>query len=254
MRKFAVDLAKRAGNILAANFRKDSDLPKIRSTVKDIVTRYDEMVDEFITKEITQHYPDHNILTEESGATNKGSRYGWIVDPLDGTVNFACGNPFFCVNLAVLKDDTLLLGVTYAPSLGELFVAERGKGAFLNGERISISSVGDLQHSYVFMCEGKERNRTRTGRINAALYTRVRDLRKLGSAGIEAAWVACGRGDAYVTPKIESWDIAAGVLLVQEAGGKVTDFKGKEWEVRPIDLILSNGKVHEQVRSLVEDL
>ena len=253
-RKFAIELATQAGKALAAHFRKDRELLSLRKTVKEITTRHDKESDKMITKAISEKYPTYNIWTEESGVINRGSEYTWIVDPLDGTVNFASGNPLFCLTIALLRKSEPILGVTYAPIIDELYVAERGKGAFLNRERISVSTTEKLEECYAYFCEGGDKNRLRTGEINGTIYPKVRDLRKLGSAGLESAWVACGRGDAYVTTKIEPWDVASGVLLVREAGGKVTDLKGKAWRTERSDLIFSNGRVHESILELVRDL
>lgn len=252
--EFAVELATRAGDALAAHFRKDRELLGLRRTVKGITTKYDEESDRMIIKAISEKYPSYNIWTEESGVTNRGSEYTWIVDPLDGTVNFASCNPLFCVTIALLRKGEPILGVTYAPVIDELFAAERGRGAFLNREEISVSAAEKLKECYVYFCEGGDRNRLRTGEINGAVYPQVKDLRKLGSAGLEAAWIACGRGDAYVTTKIEPWDIAAGVLLVREAGGKVTDFSGRAWKPERSDLVFSNGRIHERILELVRGM
>lgn len=253
-RKFAVELATRAGKALAAHFRKDRELLDLRKTVKEITTKYDKESDKMIAKALSEKYPAYNVWTEESGVINRGSEYTWIADPLDGTVNFASDNPLYCVTIALLRKNEPILGVTYAPIIDELYVAESGKGAFLNRERISVSTTEKLEECYAYFCEGGDKNRLRTGKINGAIYPKVRDLRKLGSAGLEAAWVACGRGDAYVTTKIEPWDVAAGVLLVREAGGKVTDFRGGAWKTERSDLVFSNGRVHESILELVRDL
>ncbi len=252
--EFAAELATRAGKVLASNFRRDPELLNLRRTAKGITTRYDEASDELIVNAISEEYPSHNIWTEETGIVDKGSEYTWIADPLDGTTNFASGNPLFCVTIALLKKKEPVLGVTYAPAIGELYTAEKGKGAFLNGERISVSTTERLEECYVYFCEGGDRNRVRTRRVNCAIYPRVKDLRKLGSAGLEAAWVACGRGDAYATTKIEPWDIAASVLIVEEAGGKVTDFKGNTWRAERSDIVFSNGRIHEHILEIVRDL
>ena len=253
-REFAVELATRAGNALAAHFREDRELTGLRRTVKGITTKYDKELDEVFVNAISEKYPTYNIWTEESGSTDKGSEYTWIADPLDGTVNFASGNPLFCVALALLKKNEPILGVTYAPAIDELFVAEKGKGAFLNRERISVSTAEKLEECYAYFCEGGDEDRLRTGKINGAVYPRVKDLRKLGSASLEAAWIACGRGDAYITTKIEPWDIAADVVLVRESGGKVTNFRGEAWRAERSDLVFSNGRVHERLLELVRGL
>jgi len=227
-------------------------LLKLRSSAKEAVTRYDKMVDELIIQEIRRQYPDHSLLTEESGLFEGDPDWLWIVDSLDGTGNFADSNHLFSVCLAVMHKGELLSGAIYAPAINELYLAEKGNGAYLNQRRIHVSEISHLGQSYLFYCEGGERDRTRTGALFSRVYPKVTDLRKLGSAGLETAWVAAAKGEAYFTTKIEPWDVAPGVLLVQEAGGKVTDFNGKPWQPETSDLVFSNGRVHTAVISLLQ--
>ena len=175
-----------------------------------------------------------------------------IVDSLDGTVNFACGNPLFALCIALLKGKRIEAGVIYCPAINELYFAEKGKGAFLNGKRISVSETGELGSSYLYLCEGGEKNRNITAELLNKVYPEVLDVRKLGSAGIEAAWVALGRGDAYITTSIEPWDVAPGVLIVKEAGGKVSDFNGNEWKPERSNMIFSNKKLHSKLVEIVK--
>jgi len=249
---FIQDLAKQAGNVLLSHFGQDKGLIKQRSTVKDAATKYDKMVDEMIIQTIRERYPDHGLLTEESGSLEGNPDWLWIVDSLDGTSDFASSNPLFSVCLAVMHQGELILGTIYAPAINELYLAEKGNGAYLNGTRIHVSETGDLRQSYVFYCEGGEKDRQITGNIFNKVYPEVIDMRKLGSAGLETAWVAAGKGEAYFTTKIEPWDVAPGVLLVREAGGKVTDFTGNEWQLRRDDLVFSNGKVHSSLLGLLQ--
>ena len=251
-REFLEGLIRRAGNKLLENFKKDSELIKMRGSVKEVVTEFDKTVDDFIRKEIESVFPEHNLMTEE-GTLDKKSEWTWIVDSLDGTSGFASGNPMFCVCIALMKKDELVMGSIYCPALDEFYFAEKDKGAYLNGERISVSDTSELDKSYVFSCEGGEKDRNKSLSLIKLLYPEVKDFRKLGSAGIEAAWVALGRGDAYVTNSIEPWDVAPGVLIVQEAGGKVTNFKGEAWKPINDDLIFSNGLIHQEILEKVKD-
>lgn len=244
-------LARKAGDILMKHFRQDWSLLKKRGTAKEVVTRYDKEVDRLIIKEIKRHYPHHSLLTEESGFLEADSDWLWIVDSLDGTGDFANFNPFFSVCLALAHRSELLLGAIYAPAVGEFYFAEKGKGAYLNGVKIQVSDVSDLSQSYIFYCEGAEKNRGRTGELLRKVYPHVTDIRKLGSAGLETAWVAAGKGEAYFTTRIEPWDVAPGVLLVQEAGGKVSDFQGHPWQPQASDLLFSNNRLHERILSLL---
>lgn len=246
------DLARKAGDVLMKHFRQDYSLFSLRSTAKEASVRYDKDVDRLIIAEIKRHYPHHSLLTEESGFLQGDPDWLWIVDSLDGTGNFANFNPFFSVCIALMHKNELLLGTIYAPAIDEFYFAEKGKGAYLNGGRIRVSDITDLSRSYIFYCEGGEKDRSKTGKIISRVYPHVMDMRKLGSAGLEIAWVATGRGEAYFTTKIEPWDVAPGVLLIQEAGGGVSDFHGDSWKLQTSDLLFSNGKVHQELLDLIK--
>jgi len=248
---FIENLVRRAGDILLSHFGKDEQLLKLRYSVKEAVTKYDKMIDELIIREIRKRYPQHSLLTEESGRLTGDPDWLWIVDSLDGTSGFASSNPLFSVCIAVMHRGELLLGTVYAPAIREFYLAEKGSGAYLNQRRIHVSETSDLGQSYLFYCEGGERDRLRTGRLLTKVYPEVTDVRKLGSAGLETAWVAAGKGEAYFTTKIEPWDVAPGVLLIQEAGGEVTDFKGNPWKLETSDLLFSNGRVHTAMLNLL---
>ncbi len=244
-------LARQAGDALMNHFRKDWALLKERGTAKDVATKYDKEVDSLIVEEIKRHCTHHSLITEESGSIQGDPDWLWIVDSLDGTGNFANFNPLFSVCIALMRRSELLLGVVYAPAIDEFYFAERGKGAYLNGIKIQVSNVSDLGQGYILYCEGGDKNKARTGELLHAVYPHVTDIRKLGSAGLETAWVAAGKREAYFTTKIEPWDVAAGVLLVQEAGGRVSDFQGKPWQPQTSDLLFSNVKLHESILRLL---
>jgi myo-inositol-1(or 4)-monophosphatase len=244
-------LSRKAGDILMKHFRQDWALLKERSTAKEAATKYDGQVDRLIVEEIKKRFPRHSLLTEESGFLQGDPEWLWIVDSLDGTGNFANFNPFFAVCLALMHQDELLLGAIYAPAIDEFYFAAKGKGAYLNGVRIRVSNVSDLNQSYILYCEGGEKDRGRTGALLHKVYPQVTDIRKLGSAGLETAWVAAGKREAYFTTRIEPWDVAPGVLLVEEAGGKVSDFQGNPWKPQTSDLLFSNNELHEKILGLL---
>jgi myo-inositol-1(or 4)-monophosphatase len=244
-------LARKAGNTLLKHFRQDWALLKERSTAKEAATKYDKEVDRLIVGEIKRYYPRHSLLTEENGFLQSDPDWLWIVDSLDGTGDIANFNPFFSVCLALMHQSELLVGVIYAPAIDEFYFAEKGNGAYLNGVKIRVSDISDLSQSYIFYCEGGERDRERTGELLHKVYPQVTDIRKLGSAGLETAWVAAGKGEAYFSTRIKPWDVAPGVLLVQEAGGKVSDFQGNPWKPQTSDLLFSNKKLHEKILSLI---
>lgn len=247
MKQFAISLSKKAGNFLLQNFRKDRSLTKKRGMAKEVHLPQDIKSDKLIISEIKRRFSKHNILTEESGFIDKKSDYTWVIGPLDGSTNFARGNPFFAVSIALMKDNDIILGVINAPFLKELYVAERGKGAYLNGKKIQVSNKSKLGECYFVSCEGGDAANVKIAKINAKFHPLVKDLRKLGSAALESASVATGGAEAYIVRQISTWDVAAGVLLVEEAGGKVTDFAGKLWKPVKSNLVFSNGKVHEKI-------
>jgi len=251
MKELIESLARKAGDTLMKHFRQDWALLKKRGTAKEVATRYDKEVDRLIVDEIKKHYPRHSLLTEESGSLQDDLDWLWIVDSLDGTGNFADFNPLFSVCIALMHQSELLLGAIYAPAIDEFYFAEKGKGAYLNGAKLQVSDVSDLSQSYILYCEGGDKDRGRTGELLQKVYPLVTDIRKLGSAGLETAWVAAGKGEAYFSTRIEPWDVAPGVLLVQEAGGKVSDFQGNPWKPLTGDLVFSNKKLHERILSLI---
>lgn len=249
----AVKVAKKSGKYLLENFRKHTDLTSRRGTPKEVVTRFDEGSDEIIKEELSKEY-SYNLLTEESGRVDRGSDCTWVVDSLDGTGNFALGNPFFSVSIALMENKELRLGVIYAPFLDELYTAEKGEGAFLNGERIKVSEVEKIQGAYFLSCEGGEKTSRRIAEINHILNPRSKDMRKLGSAAIEGSYVASKRAEGYLTTSIDPWDVAAAVLLVREAGGEVTDFKGNEWSPERQDVLMSNGLIHGKILRMIKGI
>jgi len=251
VRKFIEDLTISAGKKLLEYFGKDSASIKKRSLAKQAASKYDKLIDNLIIKKIREFYPTHSILTEESGFLKGNSEFLWVVDSLDGTGNFSNFNPFFCVCIALMKGNELILGTIYAPAIDEFYLACKTKGAYFNHKKITVSNISSLSKSYILYCEGAEINKLRVRKILNRVYPKVVDLRKLGSAGLEIAWVASGRYEAYFTTKIDPWDVAPGVLLVEEAGGKVTDFKGNFWELKRKDVLFSNKKIHSQILNLI---
>lgn len=247
MKQEAINTAKKAGDYLLKHFKKDETLFNERAMSKEIVTEYDKESDKLIISELQNAFPEHNLLTEETGKIDNNSSYTWIVDSLDGTGNFAAGNPFFSVSIALAVNNKIQLGVIYAPFLQELYVAERGKGAFLNDKKISVSGIDDFKKAYLVTCEGGSKTNQRLADIYKEVYPGVKDMRKLGSAAIEGGFVATGRADGYITLDIDPWDVAATVLITQEAGGKATDFNGESWQPEKSDLVLSNSILHEEL-------
>ncbi len=258
MLQTTISTAKKAGKFLLDNFRKDFSLIKNRSLAKEISTKYDKEADKIIISEITKKFPAHGLLTEESGLIENNklskSEYLWIIDSLDGTSNFSLGNPFFAVSIALMKKSKLVIGVVYAPFLDELYVAEKGKGATLNGREIHVSEITELKNSYLVSCEGGDKSNKRHAQVNYLFHPEIKDMRKLGSAALEACFVASGRAEAYITFNISSWDVAASILIVEESGGKATDFSGNKWKPVQSDVVISNGILHEKILERINQI
>lgn len=249
---FAQQLATEAGKELRRAYQAQSSVNTTkRFSPKRLKLIEDRTLDDWITQRIKAQYPEHAILSEESGLhTGTHSSYVWIIDPIDGSVNFSTHNPFVAISIALMIDNELMIGVIEAPLLNEQFLAVRGQGASVNGQAIQVSTTRELQEAYVVSCDGGVEDRIEAfSTMVRNYYDQVKDFRKLGSAALECAWVASGRADAYITMAIDPWDVAAGILLIQEAGGKVTTFEGKSWQPKQLDIICSNDILHEQLTS-----
>ncbi len=255
MRKVAIMAAKKSGRMLLREFEGFN-----RQTIKlkshhEILTNCDLMSEKIIINEIKKEFSGHAILSEEAGDNKKKSDYLWIIDPIDGTTNFSMHNPLFSVSIGLAHKGKIVFGVIYAPFLKEMYIAEAGKGAFLRKEKgskaikkkIKVSTIKSGKVLNAF-CHG---NRVKDVKKAIKYYGKQKlggfDCRQMGSAAIELAFVACGRIESIVIPGAHAWDVAAGILLVREAGGKVTDFKGKKWSLKSADMAASNGKVHKDL-------
>ena len=249
----AVAIARGAGAILADGFeRPGSDTGVELKGAIDLVTESDRASERYILGEIARRFPGHAVLAEESGgagAARPGQApppWRWIVDPLDGTTNFAHGLPFFCVSIALEVDGERALGVLHDPLRDETFAAVRGAGATLNGVPIRVSEAKALDRAlgctgfpYDVMEKPEE-----TIRFFAPLLPLLRGVRRLGSAALDLGYVACGRLDLFWEVKLHAWDVAAGILIVEEAGGRVTDFAGGPVAADPVEIAATNGALH----------
>jgi myo-inositol-1(or 4)-monophosphatase len=243
----ALQAITKAGKMLVRGF-KDFDRSQIAlKSRNEVLTKYDLLSEEMILHEIKSNFPMDSILSEERGRIKGVSGYLWILDPIDGTTNFSMHNPIWSVSLAIAKEDNLVFGAISAPMLGELFTAEAGQGAKLNGKSIRVSSIkdGKIINTY---CHGRALNDVKRAiKYHASQKKAGIDCRQLGSAAIELAFVAAGRVESIVIPGTNDWDVAAGSLIVKEAGGRTTDFKGKAWTLGNRDIAASNGLVHQDI-------
>jgi myo-inositol-1(or 4)-monophosphatase len=221
--------------------------------VNNLVTEADHAAEEAIFEVIKSKFPDHYILSEEKGEIIQDSEYKWIIDPIDGTVNFAHGIPLCCISIAIEHKGEIIMGAVHNPNLKESFFAEKGKGATLNDNRIHVSEQTDVMKSclvtgfpytYINMPNGPLE-------IFERFIRKGVPVRRLGSAAIDLCWVAAGRFDGFYEHKLEAWDSAAGYLMVVEAGGKVTDFTGAPFSVYQHRLLATNGKIHDEMLRVI---
>ena len=253
MLNFAIQTARDAGRVLAEKFgrvtiRQKGDI--------DLVTDADLAAERLIVERVRSHYPRHAILAEEAGeivAIGGGdAEYKWVVDPLDGTTNYAHGYPVFCVSIALEHQGEIVVGVVYDPLRDEIFAAERGGGAALNGRRMRVSETDELNRA--LLCTGfpyDVRQRDQFARHFAAFIMHAQAVRRDGAAALDLAYVAAGRFDGFWEEGLRPWDVAAGMLLIREAGGRVTHYDGTPCHIYIPPVLATNGLVHEAMQEVL---
>ena len=250
-----INISKEAGEIIREGFGKTLTL-EYKTNITDFATNIDKESEEKIIEFIKKEYPTHNILAEESGVESRGSEYTWVIDPLDGTMNFAHGLPIFSVSIGVMKNKEIIAGVVYDVMNDTIYSTEKGSGAFQNDKRISVSENADLEKSLLvtgFPYNIKENPDFAIERFNNFLMN-SRGVRRLGSAAIDMCYVANGVFDGFWEVTINAWDICAGHLLVEEAGGRLSNFIGQEIDYSKnsgIQILATNGKVHEKMMDVL---
>ena len=246
MLNFAIETARDAGRLLLEKFGRITSITKKGDI--NLVTEADLASEALIVERIKSYYPKHAILAEEGGdviVVEGESSWKWIIDPLDGTTNYAHGYPCFCVTLALEKAGEIVIGVTFDPTRNELFVAEKGQGASLNGRQIRVSETDEIGNALIvtgFPYDFKQREDF--ARHLTEFMMRSRGVRRDGSAAIDMAYVACGRFDGFWEEGLNPWDVAAGYLLIEEAGGRVSYYDGSEFNIYKPPLCASNGRIH----------
>jgi myo-inositol-1(or 4)-monophosphatase len=249
-----IEAARAAGAIIETRFGSSYSIQN-KEGVNNLVTEIDTMAEAAIIDVVRRHHPDHAFLAEESGEQHTESEYTWIIDPIDGTMNFTQGIPLCCTSIAVQKGSELLAGVIYNPMMNEFFFAEKGKGATLNGESISVSPKEDFARACLvtgFPYHWPHAEKEHPIRTFERFIMRGTPVRRLGSAALDLAWTACGRFDGFWEYNLSPWDIAAGYLLVREAGGRVTDFEGAEADVMQRQTLATNGKIHDEMVAFIK--
>jgi len=248
---FMKELATGAGGILMKHFNKTHRIEHKRNA--GIVTEADKGAEAFLLKNIFRKYPNSSIITEESGEFRRGSELCWVLDPLDGTTNYASGLPWFCVSIGLMEEGELKAGVIYNPISKELFEGEIGKGAKLNGKRIRVSKEKRIGDSVIGT--GFYYSKGETLRQEMEIFTRVneyaRGVRRPGSAALDLCFVAAGRYDGFWEKRLSPWDVAAGFVIVQEAGGVISNYKGKPTDIHEGEVIASNGGIHRKMVSII---
>jgi len=251
-RQAAVEIAREAGAFLKERLHADHRID-FKGEI-NLVTEADRLSEEIITSRIQDLFPDHDMMAEESTNITRGSEYRWIIDPLDGATNYAHGYPLFCVSIALQRVGEVILGVIYDPMLEELFVAERGEGAFLQEREMHASTTERLAEGLVatgFPYDVRENCRDALAYFNE-MIPKAQAIRRQGSAALDLAYVAAGRFDGFWELRLQPWDTAAGWLMVEEAGGVVTDLSGKPYCLESPSIAASNGWIHEQLIEVLD--
>ncbi len=253
LKEVLFEATREAGKIISDYFQGSFTVDN-KEGINNLVTEVDKHSEKKIIEIIRKNYPTHSIISEEVGELMQDSPYQWIIDPIDGTVNFAHGIPLCCVSIGLKHNDDLILGAVYNPMMNELFFAEKGKGAFLNDKPISVSTKSDFRKACLvtgFPYKWPD-SKEHPIRVFERFIMEGLPVRRLGSAAIDLCWVACGRFDGFWEYNLSSWDVAAGYLIVQEAGGRITNFEGDVYSVFDKETLATNGQIHEEMLRLIK--
>ena len=254
LKQVLLEATKEAGKIIQQYFQGSFNIEN-KEGINNLVTEVDKHSEKAIIDIIRKNYPEHSIISEEEGEMLQESDYQWIIDPIDGTVNFAHGIPICCVSIGLKHKDELLLGAVYNPMMNELFFAEKGKGAYLNDKPIRVSSKTNfakacLVTGFPYKWPNSSEHPIR---VFERFILEGLPVRRLGSAAIDLCWVACGRFDGFWEYNLSSWDVAAGYLIVQEAGGRITNFDGAPYSVFDKETLATNSHIHEDMLRLISN-
>lgn len=252
MQDLILKAAKEAGRLLMSKFDRG-----IRVEFKgkyDLVTEADRESEALIVKMIRDEHPDHDILAEESDYHCQNSDYRWIIDPLDGTTNYAHGYPWFAVSIALEVRGVLQLGVVHNPYVGELYTAVRGSGAYLNERRLHVSSIDSLEHALLATGFAYDHKHCKSNNYDyfTCFQRAAQACRRPGVASLDLASVAAGRFDGFWEMKLKPWDLAAGILLIEEAGGRVSDFDGNAMTLDSLECLASNTLIHDEMQDILQ--
>ena len=255
LKETLINATEAGGRVLQHYFASKNLQISNKEGINNLVTEADHASEKAIMDTIKEQFPDHFILSEEAGEIATGSEYKWIIDPIDGTVNYAHGIPICCVSIGVEHNGAMVMGTVYNPFLKEFYFAEKGAGSTLNGDLISVSAETDVNkaclvtgfpYTYLDVPNGPLE-------VFSRFIRRGIPVRRLGSAAMDLCWVAAGRFDGFYEHKLQAWDSAAGFLIVEEAGGKVTDFKGTYYSPYQPHILATNGKIHAEMLLAIND-
>lgn len=241
-----------AGKILKDNFEGTFKISS-KDVVSNLVTEIDQKSEDKIIEIIKRDFPGHNIVSEEAGVIFQESEYKWIIDPIDGTVNYAHSIPLTCVSIAVEKNEQVISGVVYNPMANEFFFAEKGKGALFNDDVISVSKTSNIKKSLLVTGFPYDSSKYKPDPVAVFKKFIMRDIpiRRLGSAALDLCWTANGRFDGFWEYNLNAWDVAAGYLILLESGGKVTNFKGEDYSIYGKEILATNGLIHDEMLEVI---
>jgi len=251
IKNVGISAAYHAGKVLMKYYGNVKVVNK--KGVIDLLTEADIESEKTIVNIIQKAFPDHNILAEEAGKNNKNSKFEWIIDPLDGTTNFSHALPIFCISIAFTINGKTEFGLVFNPASQDLFIAEEGKGATHNNQTIKVSKTDNIKESLLvtgFPYNLHEKLPELINRFSNCLKN-VQAVRRLGAAALDLCYLACGRFDGFWEQDLKPWDTAAGALIVNEAGGKITDFSGKNYSIYDKEILASNNIIHNQILALL---
>lgn len=252
MKNTLIKAATEAGKILKENFGGDFKISS-KDVVSNLVTEIDQKSEDKIIEIIKNDFPLHDIITEEAGAIYQESDFKWIIDPIDGTVNYAHGIPLTCVSIGLEKKGEIIMGVVFNPVSNEFFFSEKGKGAFLNDIKISVSGNNDVKKSLLVTGFPYDSSSYKPDPVTIFKKFMMLDIpiRRLGSAALDLCWTACGRFEGFWEYNLNAWDVAAGFLILEEAGGKVTNFKNEKFSVYGKQILATNELIHDQMLEII---
>ena len=250
-----IDIAKEAGRVIKDGFSESISI-EYKTDVTNIVTNVDKAAEKIITDFIKKQYPSHSIIAEESGQSEKSSEYTWVIDPIDKTTNFVHKLPIFSVSIGIQKNGENIIGVIYDVMRDVIYSAEKGCGAYQNQKRIRVSENSSLAKSLLVtgFPYDREDDYREAIQIFASFLTKTRAVRRLGSAAIDFCYVASGVFDGFWEANLSPWDVCAGILLVEEAGGKVTNYNNEPLNIHSNQYLATNGQIHDKMIEVIKSI